>query len=245
MKRKLTLSSLLLLALFFALAATALASTTWYVDGVHGSNANNCKAPGSACKTIGHAIALASSGDSIMVAAATYTENLTIGISLNVLGAGASTTILDGGGAGTVVTIHNTGTSVILSRMTVRNGQATDGGGVYNSGNLTITSTTISGNGASCAIPLNQHSAAGGGIANGGTLTIYNSTVSGNRASCLRGARGGGAAVSGGGISNGGTLTIKSSTINGNSTVASAFLIATACSATRSASVAAFTTVAP
>ena len=31
-----------------------------------------------------------------MVGSATYTENLTIGISLNVIGSGASTTIVDG-----------------------------------------------------------------------------------------------------------------------------------------------------
>jgi hypothetical protein len=49
-----------------------------------------------ACKTIGHAISLAHSGDTIMVGSATYTENLTIGISLNVIGSGASTTIVDG-----------------------------------------------------------------------------------------------------------------------------------------------------
>jgi hypothetical protein len=54
--------------------------------------------PTTACKTIKHAISLASSGDTIMVAAATYTENLTIGISLKVIGSGARTTIVDGGG---------------------------------------------------------------------------------------------------------------------------------------------------
>jgi nitrous oxidase accessory protein NosD len=73
------------------------------------------------CKTIGHAISLASSGDSIIVAAATYTENLIIGISLNVIGSGANTTIIDGGGHGRVVTIltipnHST---VTLSDVTI------------------------------------------------------------------------------------------------------------------------------
>ena len=59
---------------------------------MHGSDNNDCKSPQSACKTIGHAISLASSGDSIMVAAATYKENLTIAFSLKVIGATASTT---------------------------------------------------------------------------------------------------------------------------------------------------------
>jgi nitrous oxidase accessory protein NosD len=107
MKHRVVLSNLLLLAVFLALAPTAVASSTWYVDGVNGSNNNDCKSPQTACKTIRHAISLASSGDSIMVAPATYTENLTISISLKVMGSGAATTLIDGGGHGSVVTISN------------------------------------------------------------------------------------------------------------------------------------------
>jgi hypothetical protein len=33
------------MALFLALAPAALASTTWYVDGVNGSDINDCKSP--------------------------------------------------------------------------------------------------------------------------------------------------------------------------------------------------------
>ena len=77
MKHRLVFHSLMLLAVFLALTSTALASNTWYVDGVNGSDSNNCKTRQHACKTIGHAISLAHSGDSIMVAAATYTENHT------------------------------------------------------------------------------------------------------------------------------------------------------------------------
>ena len=74
------------------LAPAAMASTTWYVNGVNGSDTNNCKTPQTACKTIKHAISLTSSGDSIMVAAATYTEwNLTINSSLKIFGSGAAT----------------------------------------------------------------------------------------------------------------------------------------------------------
>jgi hypothetical protein len=111
-------------------ATAALASTTWYVDGVNGSDSNSCKTAVHACKTIGHAISLAHSGDSIMVAAATYTENLDIDISLKVVGSGASTTIVDGGGVYSVVTVLSTTTAtVVLSRLTLRNGSA-DGGGI-------------------------------------------------------------------------------------------------------------------
>jgi hypothetical protein len=42
------------------LAATspALGRSTWYVDGVNGSDKNNCKSTQTACKTVGHAISL-------------------------------------------------------------------------------------------------------------------------------------------------------------------------------------------
>jgi hypothetical protein len=157
---------------------------------------------------------LATSGDTIMVASATYTENLTIGISLNVIGSGASTTIVDGGAANSVVRILPT-TTVVLSGLTIRNGQAVHGGGVYNSGDLTITSTTISRNSAS-GTP--TFGAQGGGIYNGGTLTISNSTVSGNVArpgrmcNLFNRCSGG----SGGDIYNVATLTINKSTVSGN-----------------------------
>jgi nitrous oxidase accessory protein NosD len=106
MKHKLVFSNLLLVSLFLALAPTALATSNWYVDGVHGSDNDDCKSRQTACKTIGHAISLAHSGDSVMVAAATYTENLTIGISLKIAGSGTMPTI-DGGGKDRVVTIPN------------------------------------------------------------------------------------------------------------------------------------------
>jgi hypothetical protein len=204
MKHRIAFSHLLLVALSLAVAPTALASTKWYVDGVHGSDNNNCKSPQTACKTIGHAISLASSGDSIMVAAATYTENLTIGISLKVIGASASTTIIDGGGVNTVVSVPSSGTHVALSRVTIRNGSASGGGGIRNLGTLTINGSTISGNSAP-----GHEEGGGGGIFNGGLLTINNSTISRNSAT--------GHYVFGGGIDNTGALTINNCTISGNS----------------------------
>ena len=80
-----------LLILLLALTPALVASTTWYVDGVNGNDSNSCMSPTTACRTIGHAISLASSGDSIMVAAATYNESFTISVSLKVIGATALT----------------------------------------------------------------------------------------------------------------------------------------------------------
>ena len=203
MKHKLWLP-LLLLAL--TLSQAALSSTTWYVDGVHGSDNNNCKSPTTACKTIAHAISLAHSGDSILVAAATYTENLTIGFSLKLIGSGAQTTIIDGGAKGTVVTIP-TG-HVTLAKVNIRNGVASSNGGgaVYNNGTLAINHSTLSGN-----VVKGYKENLGGGIRNLGTLTISNSALTNNSAFGTFTEPG-----DGGGIYNSGTMMIKDSTLSGN-----------------------------
>jgi hypothetical protein len=126
---------------------------------------------------------------------------------LKVIGASPATTIIDGGGAGTVVTISSASAHVTLSGFTIQNGLAFTGGGVNNSGTLTISNSSINSNTTASAI------SGGGGIFNDGTLTINKSMVSGNVAgsSCvLR------FCPSGGGIYNKGTLTINNSTISGN-----------------------------
>ena len=94
------LSKFLVLALFLTLAPAALASSTWYVDGVNGNDINDCLSSQTACQTIGHAISLCSPGDTVMVNPAIYTENLTIDRSLKIIGADAATTIVDGNQAG-------------------------------------------------------------------------------------------------------------------------------------------------
>ncbi|MBZ5596689.1 MAG: hypothetical protein LAN83_00050 [Acidobacteriia bacterium] len=216
MKDKL-LTSFLFAAVLLTLTSTAIASTTWYVNGVSGSNSNDCKSSTTACKTIGHAISLAASGDSIKVAAATYTENLTISISLKILGSGAKTTILDGGSAGRVIYVPSATAQVTLSGVTITHGISSGGGGgagIFNSGALTLVASTLNGNVAgtfcqSCSL-------GGGGISNavGAHLTIKSSTVSGNEVelvgcspSCY---------TKGGGIYNLGTLALSNSTVSGN-----------------------------
>lgn len=208
MRHRFVFSNMLLAALFLALVPTALASSKWYVDGVHGNDRNSCKSPQTACKTIGHAISLAHSGDSVMVAAATYKENLTISFNLNVVGGGASTTIIDGGQVNTVVTISSANAHVSLAKLTIRNGFATNGGGINNSGTLTIDYCVVSGNVAHSGFAGGN----GGGIANLGSLVINGSTLTKNTAKGQPAQTG-----RGGGIMNWGNLTISQSTLTSNS----------------------------
>jgi len=65
MKYKLMLSTVLVLLMLMFIVPAANASSIWYADGVHGADNNDCRSFSHACKTIGHAITLASSGDSI------------------------------------------------------------------------------------------------------------------------------------------------------------------------------------
>ena len=197
-------SNLLMIPLFLAIATAAHASA-WYVNGARGSDSNNCTSAQTACKTIGHAIALSASGDSIIMAPATYQENPVITINLSLLGSNTAKTIIDGGYITHTVAILDSAAVVTLSKVTIRNGSASGGGGILNWGTLTINNCTISGNLAS-----STSSAAGAGIFNYlGTVTINNSTLSGNQGSSNF--------FAGGAICNEGTLVVNNSTRSGNS----------------------------
>ena len=120
-------------------------------------------------------------------------------------GAGAGQTILDGNAADRVLEIYE-GATVSVEGVTIQNGKAVNdnGGGILNSGTLTLKDSTVSEN---TAIGNTNNNGHGGGIYNDstGTLTLTNSTVSGNTAS------------DGGGIYNyRGTLTLTDSTVSGN-----------------------------
>jgi hypothetical protein len=115
-------------------------------------------------------------------------------------GGGASTTIIDGNG------VHRPNSRVLridprvivsLSGVTIRNGQQQIGGGIHNTGILTLTNSTVSGNSAAIDD--------GGGISNVGILTLTNSTVSLNSAT-----------RDGGGIFNGGRVDLFNATVTDN-----------------------------
>ncbi len=102
------------------------------------------------------------------------------------------------------VFLVNAGAGLTLDSVTVMNGNASDGSGIYNDGTVNITNSTISNNST------NSTFAGGGGVFNndGGTVNITNSTISNNSANSSDG---------GGGIFNRSTLIITNSTISNNS----------------------------
>jgi hypothetical protein len=227
MRHKLMFSDLLILVLFLLPGRTALASGTWYVNAATGSDSNDCLTPTTACKTIGHAISLASSGDTIQVAAGTYPEVLIVSKSLTIMGAGIKSTIIDNGDAGIGVSVINESSVVQISYFTIQHGDSlTLGGGINNAGSLTLTRSTVTANNSatggggvyntgtmkinSSTISSNITSGSSGGIYNAGSLTLTGSTVT------LNNPYGGGG--EGGGIYNAGTMTIRATTLSNNST---------------------------
>jgi hypothetical protein len=104
------------------------------------------------------------------------------------------------------------GVSVVIADLTIRHGDPADkdqnGGGIRNSGSLTLVNAVITDNQAN----------GGGGISNSGDLTLINSTVRDNLADGIAGP--GLECGNGGGIQSGnGNLFILDSTISGNENI--------------------------
>jgi CSLREA domain-containing protein len=162
------------------------------------------------------------------------TGDLDITSYLTINGDGAGITIIQAGtnstnGIDRVLDVH-AGFAVEINDVRIRYGRAPDidderaGGGIRNSGILTVNTSTVSSNTADWygggiynsstgTLTLNDSTVAynngadyGGGIfvEESGTATLNNSTVNNN------------AAVWGGGISGGGTLTMDNCTVSGN-----------------------------
>lgn len=209
-----------------ALASTSLLAqtVTWTVTSTADSGSG----------TLRGAIANAASGDTITFdlpnpSTITLTSGpLQIATNLTILGPGAAQLAVSGNNSSQVLSIA-ANTVVNITGLTIENGLApygAYGGGVVNSGTLTLNRCVVSANTVAYSpysgpggggivnggilylirteVSANSSYRWGGGINNGGILSIYSSTLSGNNA------------YDGGAIFNGGTITIDKSTISSN-----------------------------
>lgn len=193
----------IVLVIAAAIPILAQGGTTYFVNATTGSDSNTCLATNAACLTITEAISKATSGDTIEIAAGTYTENILVEKALTLHGAGAETTIIDGGGVDRVLYVSTE--TVIVSDIGLTNGNAPAGfeygGGVMNFSNLTLQRVRVFSNTAGIG---------GGGIASRGgssTLLLVQSNVISNHSS-----------GNAGGVysSNDSTVTISDTVISGN-----------------------------
>ena len=205
-------SLIFLTALCFGLApvASARAAAVFYVSTT-GTDGPACGSIDHPCNTIQYAIDISSAGDTINVAAGTYSTNVghilvEIDRDLTLSGAGMKQTILDGGGDHMVVYVNNFIT-VTIQNLTIQNGGDSAaypddyGNGIQNYGTLTVENCEIANNDKD----LTAHpSSKGGGIFNTGTLTVKKSYIHNNDASY------------GGGIFSNNVLTVEFSTIANN-----------------------------
>ena len=127
---------------------------------------------------------------------------LAIGKSMTITGPGTGTLTISAGNAGRV--FHITAGTVAISGLSIANGRVSndEGGGILNSGTLTVTGCALSGN-------VSSGSADGGAISNEGTLTVASSAFSSN------------SSTDGGGIYNGaGTVSLTGCLFAGNTAAA-------------------------
>ncbi|MBP7687344.1 MAG: hypothetical protein KA765_05535 [Thermoflexales bacterium] len=161
------------------------ASGLWYV-ATTGSDSNDCATPATPCASINGAFNKPGivAGDTIRVAAGTYTGTGTEVVALNrdaQLVGGWNSTFTAPGGPSTIdgqKARRGIGlgfnVTAIVDRFTIRNGfDDYGGGGIFMGvGSLTLINSTVTANWARQG---------GGGIYSGnGTLTVINSTISGN-----------------------------------------------------------------
>ncbi|KAA3643819.1 MAG: hypothetical protein DWQ07_17025 [Chloroflexi bacterium] len=169
----------------------------WYVS-TSGDDLDDCQSLLTACATVRTALAKASPGDQIQIAAGTYIESdstiPSVGILINkpvsIYGAGSEHTFLDGAGLRTVVMNIADG-SISMHNLTIQNG-GLDGGGL--GGGLNNSSETSEVWLRNVVVQNNRSGETGGGIWNQGEMLLENVMVRNNRTTISRinGGRGGG-----------------------------------------------------
>ena len=204
-----------------------------------------CVGSGSGCyPTIQAALNAARDGDVIHIGAGTFAGGIVINVSVQIIGAGAQSTIIKGGGpvviigqaqAPTEPTVSLTGVTITGGRNTsVPAPVATLGGGIRvppgangPGATVTITDSVITDNAAipTASTPAPQACptcqlafAQGGGILNRGVMTLTNTVVSHNRVGDMEGMPAFASDARGAGIFTGfgDSLTLNSSVVSGN-----------------------------
>ena len=183
-------------------ALPASAAAAWYV-APEGADTNNCAQPATPCATINGALGQASPGDTLYVAAGTYTSNdgPVVLLSKNATLSGgwdagftqrAGASVIDGRGSRHDVEV-NAGVTATVEVFTLQGGYGYQGACIQNQGHLRVTGSTVRG-----CMPASNWD---GAVHNEGTLALEDSSVTHSLGS---------------GVVNYGILTISRTTVSEN-----------------------------
>jgi len=182
------------------------------VDGEYGIDDPSCGTDTDPCKTINHAIGRASTGDSVLIAGGTYTENVIVNKELSLLGGyeaigwtrdlNLSPTIIDADDSGRPILVSDNTENVVLDGLVIVGGNtAEDGGGIYITGGDVQILNSVIGENSTTACCGGIH------IGNSAKVGIRDTEISFN----ISESSGGGL-----GIFSGSVVTITNSYINYN-----------------------------
>ena len=200
-RRATVVVSLLVLLVNPSAALPVSAAAAWYV-APDGADTNHCAQPATPCATINGALGQASAGDTVYVAAGTYTGNggPVVLLSKNATLSGGwdaafthrtGASVVDGHWTGQDLNV-SAGVTATVEAFTFEWGSGSEGACIHNQGHLRMVGSTIRFCFATGSID--------GAIYNGGTLTLDDSSVT--------------SSTMGSGIINDGVLTLNRTTVS-------------------------------
>ena len=191
---------------FLAAAGSASAATTWNV-ATTGTDTTTCGTTVAPCKTLAFLIGRGTNpvvaGDTVNVAAGTYTDRPIFGANKSVTINGTGTVTYNGSAAGTVFTVNiGAANTLTLNNLTLTNGK---GAGTVNGGALTVIAGKVVASGVNLTNSTTATNGGGAYVAAAGSLSMTNGTVGPNTA------------PNGAGIyTAGGAITLNGTTVSGN-----------------------------
>jgi hypothetical protein len=206
------------------LPAAMASAATFNVTTDNDSNSGTCLPASCTLRQAIAAVNGGAGGDTINVPPGLYTltfGELQLQKDVTINGSGSAATVVDGNGFSRIFNIPGSGATVHMTGLAVENGRVAGtsaeqahGGGILNSGTLTLDNVLIAGNTVLPAASTPGLIPEGGGIFNSGTLQVSNSVIEDNRATTLPNA---GGIPEGAGISNqSGQVDLTDSVLSGN-----------------------------
>ncbi|KZX16970.1 beta strand repeat-containing protein [Methanobrevibacter filiformis] len=199
-KNTVIMSILMLIVLSMTITGVSAASDIYVSTSGSDSDSGDVSTPKA---TLSNAISTVNNNGTVYIKNGTYkgtkNKNIAIGKNMSIIGESRDNVIIDMENSGRAFNI-NQGYSVTIINVTFTNGKESNGGAIYNYGNLTIKDVKFTKNTANSSMQ-----ARGGAIVSYGTIAIENTIFDNNYAG-----------FGGGGLYNYGTATVINTTFQNN-----------------------------